>query len=91
LPNLPTESTLLSQDEPVFGFDQSSFTQAESDYGMSTISMPAVNSIDLADGLHEVFNVDIETSVAEGLICYGMVSFTRLLILLLVFKKDLYL
>lgn len=88
LPNLSTESTFSSQDGLFVPFDQTWFSQTESDNVMSIDSTPAVNSIDSAEGLHEVFNnADIGTSIAEELVCYGMVS-THLLGLFLILKKD---
>jgi hypothetical protein len=78
LPNLLTESTFPSQDNLFVGFDQSWFSQTDSDNVMSINTTPAVNPIDQTEGLHEVFNVDIGASIAEDPVCYGMVSFARL-------------
>lgn len=90
LPNLSTESTFSSQDGLFVPFDQSWFSHAESDNAMSIDATPAVNSIDPTEGLNEVFNnADLGTSVAEELVCYGMVS--THLDLFLVIQEDLYL
>ncbi|KAF3400768.1 putative SWI/SNF-related matrix-associated actin-dependent regulator of chromatin [Talaromyces pinophilus] len=73
MPNLSTESTFSSQDGLFVPFDQSWFSQAESDNAMSIDSTPAVNSIDSTEGLNEVFNnADLGTPVVEELVCYGM-------------------
>ena len=87
LPNLSTESTFSSQDGLFVPFDQSWFSQTESDNVMSIDSTPAVNSIDSADRQEVFNNADIATSIAEELVCYGMVS-TRLLGLFLILKEE---
>lgn len=95
LPNLPAETTLSSQEDLFVGFDQSWFSQAEPEYVMPISSTPAVISIDsvggLQEGLQGVFNAGVEASVAEELVCYGMVSLNRLLDRFLIFKKSVYL
>lgn len=74
LPNLSTESAFSSQDGLFVSFDQNWFSQTESDNVMSINSTPALNSIDSAEGLHDILGADIGTSVAEDLVLYGMVS-----------------